>query len=927
MISKTFYHFYDERITTIIQNIQKNVHPAGMLSNTVWSDLDSILYEIMHKAAVRTLIVEMHECRKNGRLPGSTPEKEYLAFVELLGIPDYREDILNRYTGLAELLENIEKNQYQFWSEFFSRLKGDSHLIDKMIGNEEKSLYVESIKANVSDLHLKGRMVIQIGIDADTHIFYKPHGMGNEIFLQNLINKICMNHGWKNHRKRILDRGTYGWEEEVPYAPCRHEEEVRCFYQKSGMLAAVSYVLGIGDLHYENIIADEDEPVIIDAETLFQYMNPIYQWDEKAAAFYSVLSSGLFPGGNVGKNVSGIIGGEGELYEREVPMILNDQTSEMRVGYGKPRLKKGKNRVQCGNECPDISQYADDIIYGFDITYQWFLENCMQVMAVLLERENELYSRYISGATQFFGMGISASTHPQLLRERSGRAEYLDKITSGRRLSVWEKEAMLEGDIPWFGRHMNDLNLYSGPEIVCRDFFGHTLLEELKQRFGQLSYEDNVLQQKALKLSIDVFQDEKSWINAAGERILDYFTDMKGTETISAGWGKERFLRATKGIAEEIMHNAIRRRGKIFWLSMSSIGEQKVIKPVDYYFYSGISGIAVFFRGLCRIYPEYGGISIILEKMLFSYTDKVIRKEIVPDTQYTGIYCGEGSVAYAYQLLYQITDDEKYLFYAGKHLQALGGYIEKDRRFDLLYGNAGLILVLCQQYQYTKDFYYKKEAYRALEVLERNCKESKNGAVWEGEGNKNSVCSIAHGNSGILMAYARMNSIEPDSSLIKRMKQIVSFENQFYDEMSGNWEDLRKKGDDAFNTYAWCNGGLGILYARMWATRWNPEEMWLKEEVAEKVIPLYRNMRVREGMCLCHGNMGNYLIMKEIDAYLSNTEMNNWLELFSAAVFSELERDIIPRMPQEKWSMGLMNGLSGLGLAFVRQAIGIGQKE
>ena len=143
-------------------------------------------------------------------------------------------------------------------------------------------------------------------------------------------------------------KGTYGWEEEVPYAPCRHEEEVRCFYQKSGMLAAVSYVLGIGDLHYENIIADEDEPVIIDAETLFQYMNPIYQWDEKAAAFYSVLSSGLFPGGNVGKNVSGIIGGEGELYEREVPMILNDQTSEMRVGYGKPRLKKGKNRVQCG---------------------------------------------------------------------------------------------------------------------------------------------------------------------------------------------------------------------------------------------------------------------------------------------------------------------------------------------------------------------------------------------------------------------------------------------------------------------------------------------------------------------------------------------------------------------------------------------------
>lgn len=33
-------------------------------------------------------------------------------------------------------------------------------------------------------------------------------------------------------------------------------------------------------------------------------------------------------------------------YEREVPMILNDQTSEMRVGYGKPRLKEVLTKIQ-----------------------------------------------------------------------------------------------------------------------------------------------------------------------------------------------------------------------------------------------------------------------------------------------------------------------------------------------------------------------------------------------------------------------------------------------------------------------------------------------------------------------------------------------------------------------------------------------------
>lgn len=45
----------------------------------------------------------------------------------------------------------------------------------------------------------------------NTRIFYKPHGMENEIFLLDLIEKICMAHGWKSIKKRILNRGTYGW--------------------------------------------------------------------------------------------------------------------------------------------------------------------------------------------------------------------------------------------------------------------------------------------------------------------------------------------------------------------------------------------------------------------------------------------------------------------------------------------------------------------------------------------------------------------------------------------------------------------------------------------------------------------------------------------------------------------------------------------
>lgn len=912
MTNKTFYPFYEEKIWNIINKLQKEILPMDIIDSSVWQDLDTILYEVMHRAAVRTLIFEMHKCLEKEIITRSNRKEEYLAYMDLLNRTDFRKDILNRYLGLSELLDTIGRNQYQFWLEFFYRLKKDWQLICKQVLSRGKSLSVKSIKANGSDPHMKGKMVVRILTDADASFYYKPHGMINESFLWDLTRQICEIHGWESYRYWTLDRVIYGWVEEIAYRPCDSEEEIRVFYQKSGMLAAISYILGIGDMHYENIIANKDNPVIVDAETLFQNMNPIYQWDEKSSVFYSSLTSGLFPGGTVGKNLSGILGGEEHLYNSVVPVILNDQTSEMRVGYKKPRLQKGKNKVQYGNEDPDIFHYENDVIHGFDITYQWFQKNHEQVLEMIIKRESGLYSRYISGATQFFALGLSASMHPQLLMDSDERIKYLNKIMYGRPLGKWETNAMREGDIPWFCRYFNDCNLYNGQELVWPDFFEHTLSEELARRFGQLTYEDNFLQQKVLRLSINLFAVEKEWSNNANVRV----EEIKIPDSVSDRWGEEKFLFSAKKIADKIMSNALRYGKKIFWLSVTNAGDQLVIKPVDYYFYSGIAGIAVFFRRLCSAYPEYGEISFDLEQMLFAYTDKISNKEIRPDTQFTGMYCGESSIAYAYQLLYQLTDNNEYLLYAGKHLKALNAYIENDSKFDLLYGNAGIVFILCQQYLYTNDLYYRDEACRAMDILEKNCRESEAGAVWRGEGNENSICSIAHGNSGILLAYARLYSLMPRSDYLKRMKQIVRYENQFYDERTGNWADLRKEEKDIYNTYAWCNGGLGVLYARMQAAKWNPREKWLWEEV-RKITPLCKNIHVRDGMCLCHGNAGNYMIMKEISKYMDIAELDDVTKVLYDYILSELEKNWIPQMPQERYNMGVMNGLAGIGLALI----------
>ena len=55
--------------------------------------------------------------------------------------------------------------------------------------------------------------------------------------------------------------------------------EVERFYQRFGLLVALTYVLHTGDLHFENIIAVNEYPVLLDCETLLCNSNQILRQD------------------------------------------------------------------------------------------------------------------------------------------------------------------------------------------------------------------------------------------------------------------------------------------------------------------------------------------------------------------------------------------------------------------------------------------------------------------------------------------------------------------------------------------------------------------------------------------------------------------------------------------------------------------------
>lgn len=894
---KIFYPFYDKRIRRMTAILQEEFDTKLKTGDSFWDSIEKCLYDIFHSASVRVLIAEMHACKDMGRLQGRTPQEEYDSYCRLLEEEKYRNSISGKYAGLCPCLEEIERNQLTFWMEMLSRLHDDWRRIGETILEirEDEGWQIEAVRWAGADFHCKGKAVVSIETNHGIRIFYKPRRLRNEAFLQGLLSEIEADMGLGRPALPILEGREYGWEREVPYQECGSLEGVARFYRRTGILAAVSYVLGIGDLHYENLIAWGEYPVVIDAETMFQNMGDLYEWSAGGREFYSILSSGLFPGGGVEEGMAAVTGGRGAA-QGKVPVILYEGSSEMRIGYRVPEVRQGKNRIRYQGEEMSCHGYEEEILGGFRESYQWFLCHAEEVLGRIREEADALDSRYLSGSTQFFAMAVSASMHPDLLERISGREEYLKRICNGRTLGRWEAAAMVGGDIPLFRRRLGDRHLYINGEKAEADFFDREIEKAIESRLRRLCPEDCNLQERILQASLRYFQ--KNTAGHAGEGF---------GKAGEAGW-----LDYAKDIAQQILGRMICHKGRIFWLGAE--GDRTLrIKPMGIYFYSGLAGMAVFFRALyqeCRLHEE---ICDRLEKELFAYTDGVGDGGIPAASEYPGMYCGEGSIIYAYQLLYQITGQEKYRDYAERHCHILTRYIGQRKHFDLLYGNAGAILVLCRQYETVGNPAWLKAACYALEQLEAARIGKSTGVSWYGKEVGYPICGIAHGNSGMLLAYARLHSLLPTIDYRQRMKEIVAYENQFVDKRSGNWADMKKEGEERYGTYAWCNAGVGAVYARVLASSWNPGEIWLREEAARGAA-LLEGLPVSGKMCLCHGNMGNLLILHECADYLGLRGLKEKEREFLGVMEEHRNRSFVV---DEMGGDGIMCGNAGVGMGAV----------
>lgn len=748
------------------------------------------------------------------------PHRYYDKFVEELsdgGLSTFFEE----YSFLARLLETQIRLWVEVVEEFCIRLDRDYDRIVDEFGTG-LSLGDITVVETLGDPHHGGRRVFCLTFESGTKVAYKPRSMEIEAAFNKFLS-------WVNAMSDLptfkttdyLLREEYGWMEWVTAKPCSTESEIEQYYRRAGALICLLYVSEFSDGHLENIVSVNDQPMVIDLETLAQ-PNPAIKnipvvGDIRQIVRDSVLRTGLVPMHQPDIDISGHSGfGSHEASTKaEVREFQHINTDLMELKYHEGTTIEAENLPTLDGVVVEPNRYVNSISNSFEETYQ-FLQNHK---TDLLQEDGPLACftasevRYVYRRTDNYEKIIAMMTTPSYLRtglKFGCKVEALAKplVTDTEAESIWrlyegERDALRRGDVPRFSTTTDSPDLVLEGRTVD-DFFEETSIDRLWQQIQDLHDDDKLEQSQYIK-----------WGYGSHERASRY-SEVKKVASVDVGNPTidEQARRYVREIFDRIMANTKQSRdGDLTWVrrKLGPKGGLYVhsIKPG---LYAGRMGIALFSAAL----------DVILENEIYrNFTTDVISPviEIDDNEHYTqhgiGGGSGLGSMIYGFTKLGELLEDDRYFEVARDYMSLLTPTrIDEDERYDVIDGSAGAVLSLLTLHDATGNNSALERAVTIGDHLLSNSVECNGTPIWQPVTVGRALTGFAHGTAGIAYALFRLANATNKDRFRESALASLNYENRYYDSDEQNWSDLRCDAESGFMD-AWCHGRSGIGLARL----------------------------------------------------------------------------------------------------------------
>ena len=447
-----------------------NTQSICLLKNA-WKDITENLYKRIERIPIKILIQDIHNCKNKGLLIGENSEEEYEDYQKrFMEDPAYIDNLCENYLEMKRLLFlQIYQTIGTMW-EIESELQRDKGVLTEQLCSGHDFQNVVRMDTSLSDCHRGGRTVAKILLDNGFTLIYKPHNLQKEILFEQIYEEFLNWCGLKKRKLHIINRGSYGWEEYIEKTDCDSIDEVERYFERTGILLFLCYIMGATDIHGENLLASGEYPMLLDLETFpgCRQQKEVHNAEQmiREAISGSVLCTGLLPVVTWGNQEAGVIVNALHKNSREMtpfrlPMVCQPKSSEIHIEYRPVEIKLSGSLPVFQNREMNPADFKEWICKGFAEAYDCMLEQ-KEKMKESLKRLFAYEGRCLLRHTQQYTMILNMSLFPEFLKSKEKRDLFLhvlDKQNLRPSIHDYERCALTRMDIPIFyakGRSLQD---------------------------------------------------------------------------------------------------------------------------------------------------------------------------------------------------------------------------------------------------------------------------------------------------------------------------------------------------------------------------------------------------------------------------------------------------------------------------------------
>jgi len=871
--------------------------------------------------------------------------REYQAFLSYM-VNSGWESLFIRQPVLLRLIVFSCKNWVHSTRLLTKRYLNDEAKIQQLIRKNENYITLTDIQVAQSDPHFHGQTVHILEFSNSSKVVYKPRSTSGEALLHGLV--ALLNSERPSillYAPAVLSKEEYGWVEFVAEKNCVNATEVNSYFERSGALIALLHVLGVADIHEENLIACGSFPVPVDLECMLQPnlrelengLPPLIihrkVWDQFEE---SVLRVGLIEGVMQGPATSyisvGALSDSGLQTRKEVcwqecgtsRMKPFAKYTEQHSSSGLPLLEG--NRVLVGN-------YRQTLLTSLRQYFFFVLANLGAVERFVFDSDLVPKGRVrkVFRSTKFYGLLLN-----RLLDHRtwddglkwSGFTDFSDKFMDLTRdesfeafIKRAERSALLSLNVPHFSFSYDSTIVSDGSVAHELNDSVRSGLSAFLERVKSLSKEDVYWQSWLAELSL------KSSPSAVAS--ISHF---------SGGWAQPSELKEAvhldgndqieaDRICNFLLESASRLDGSSCWIGLSStFGVSKgSIGPLGTDLYGGNLGIAVFFASHWAVTNNASSLEgthfalAPIKQTLDGFNSRYFLQSIG-----LGATSGIGSLIYGFCKIGALTGNRELTGIAMRLARDISfSQIEKTKNFDVASGLAGLLLGLLQLSQVTNDHGLTTLLHRLGSLLVNKLSFTDGSTRHWNLDREPKLNGFSHGLAGISYALSAVGAHLSDADMIKFSELCLTTESQRFSEEIGNWPDLRTASLKANATPVsrWCHGAGGVGMSRLGVKGLGGSANCIDMDIL-RAFRAIEESAVLNDDSLCCGNFGNLEFM----ASLALNDPTSEADLLWRQRLEHL-RSQSSLLRGYKWpagtdndNVGLFNGLAGIGYFHLRRA-------